>query len=81
MPIKVEDFPLRVNDHVLLDKEYVFDNERSHVELVIPKGSGGMVRSCDGHGADIDFGHFRLRVLRHEAMNNMTLYRKAEAAS
>ena len=83
MPIKDEDWPLRVNDHVLLDRDYGFPHEATlgSVALVIPAGSGGMVRKVDDMHKDIDFGHHRLRMQSHAAKKFLTLYRKAEAAS
>jgi len=81
MPILDKDWPLRVNDHVVLDDEYdIATNHYLDVRMIIPTGSQGMVRKVgEFGGAEIDFGHIKLRMTYQSVRNNLTLYRKAEA--
>lgn len=85
MPLTLKDWPLEVQDHVVLDRDIVFMSDRSgEAEIVVQAGDHGMIKACQEKGLGmkshvvVEFGALRIKIAGSKAFQDLTLYRRSQ---
>ena len=79
MPMKMEDWPLEVEDHVTLDEDLVIESSLNRsIALVVPAGQHGVVKSINSKGENVRVMFGEQLFQFYNPFHFLTLYRRSQ---